>query len=77
MSHTNIPPYAILNASKFKARQITSVYVKYGIYSNARQGFSFKLGNKIRGGHLKFMYEELNQTTPNWITLNRTMQSQT
>jgi hypothetical protein len=27
-------------------------------------------------GHLKFTYEALNQTTPNQIALNRTMQSQ-
>jgi hypothetical protein len=28
-------------------------------------------------GHLKFTYEALNQTAPNWIALNRTTQSQT
>ena len=30
-----------------------------------------------KGGGLKFAYEALNWTAPNWITLNQTLQSQT
>ena len=48
----------------------------YCIYSNARQDFSL-IWHSNMWGCLKFMYKAPKHTTPNRITLNRTMQSQT
>ena len=50
---------------------------RYCIDSNALRSFFPEIWHSNMLGHLKFVYEVLSRTMPNWIILNQTMQNQT
>ena len=52
-------------------------WTHYNIYLNTRWGFFPYMWHLNMWGYLKFAYEVLNQTMPNWIAVSQTMQNQT